>query len=392
MSESYEWLSKLFRFFGETQCRGRSDVYATLSAAVAGDDQLLELASVAPSDQRRPSLLFAAVNLLLARDRDADLRGYYPIHGGTRTIDSRLFPSFADFCLEHRPALEQLLATSSTQTNEIRRCFALRLGQQEAARHWPGPIHLLEIGASAGLNLIFDHYTYRLDGTSLPGGESAVVVETTHRGSAGGRLWAAQPAPVRQRVGLDRQPVDLADPEARSWLEAFVWPERVDDLATLRGAIEAFRTTEADVRLVRGDAVADTAAVIDELPGDEPVIVFTASLLSYLDQAQRTAFDDQLRSAAEGRRLGWVFAEGPALLARSGIDAAGLSGPLGSVVASYAVGVSLRSPDTRHDQFLALAEPYLRWIAPARVPDDDFAWMLEDTTGPLAPPAGTMLN
>ncbi|GAB3745554.1 DUF2332 domain-containing protein [Microlunatus parietis] len=380
MPPSYEQLSHLFRFFGETQCRGRSDVYATLSAAVADDDQLLELTSTAPPDQRRPSLLFAAVNLLLANDQDAALRSYYPIHGGTRKIDARLAPTFAAFCREHWSELEQLLATRSTQTNEIRRCFALRLGRHELARHWPGPVHLLEIGASAGLNLIFDRYAYRLDGSPLAGGdESTVVVETAQRGITADRLWADRPAPVRQRLGLDQHPVDLDDPEARNWLEAFIWPERIDDLATLRGAIEAFRTTEADVRLVRGDAVADTAAVIDELPGDEPVLVFTASLLSYLDQDQRTAFDDQLRSAAERRRIGWVFAEGPALLARSGIDAAGLSGPLASVVTNYAVGVSLRSPDTRHDQILALAEPYLRWIAPARVPDDDFAWASDPT-------------
>lgn len=374
MSAPHEQLSRLFRFFGETQCRGRSDVYAALSAAAADDDQLLELTSVAPPDQRRPSLLFAAVNLQLARDPGAELRSYYPIHGGARKSDSRLYPSFAAFCREHRPALEQLLATRSTQTNEIRRCFALRLGQHAMARHWPGPVHLLEIGTSAGLNLIFDHYAYRVDGCRLPGRESAVVIETAHRGPATGGLWADRPASVRQRIGLDQQPVDLNDPEARSWLEAFIWPERVDDLTTLRSASEAFLTTDADVRLIRGDAVTDTAAVIDELPGDEPVLVFTASLLSYLDQDQRTAFADQLRCVAERRRIAWVFAGGPALLARSGINAVGLPGPLASVVTNYAVGVSLRSPDLRHDQILALAEPYLRWIAPARIPDDDFAW------------------
>lgn len=374
MSATHEQLSRLFRFFGETQCRGRSDVYAALSSAVAADDQLLELTAIAPPDQRRPSLLFAAVNLLLAQDPDPELRDYYPIHGGTRKPDSALPASFADFCRGHWPALAEILATRSTQTNEIRRCIALCLGRQELARHWPGPAHLLEIGASAGLNLIFDHYAYRVDGRRLPGAESPVVVATRRRGTAPDGLWTRRSEPVLQRVGLDQQPVDLHDPGARSWLEAFIWPERTDDLTTLRNAMDALQTTDADVRLVPGGAVADTAAVIDEFPGDEPVLVFTASLLSYLGDDQRIAFDDQLRSAADRRRIGWIFAEGPALLLRSGIDAAGLSGPLATVATRYAVGVSLRSPDFRHDQILALAEPYLRWIAPARVPDDDFAW------------------
>ncbi|MFC7619841.1 DUF2332 domain-containing protein [Microlunatus sp. GCM10028923] len=373
---STERLSRLFRIFGETQCRGRSEVYAALSESIADDDQLLDLTSTAPPDQRRPSLLFAAVNLLLSADPAAELRAYYPIHGGTRAVDARLFRTFAGFCRDHEPALREVLATRSTQTNEIRRCFALRLGLHQVGRHWPGPGHLVEVGASAGLNLIFDRYAYHLDGTPLPGADdSSVIISTAHRGPGSGALWADDSLDVRQRVGLDQQPVDLEDPDARDWLEAFIWPERIDDLATLQDAVSAFRDTEADVRLVRGDAVTDTAALITERPGDEPVLVFTASLLSYLGEDQRVAFLDQLDSAATGRRVGWIFAEGPALLARSGLDCAGLSGPLATNGTQYGVGLSLRSPGTRHDQLLAVAEPYLRWIAPARDTADDFAWV-----------------
>lgn len=373
-------LRRLFRIFGETQCRGRSEVYAALSEAVATDDQLLELTSVAPPDQRRPSLLFAAVNRQLAADPEVELRDYYPIHGGGRPVDQRLPPLFADFCRRHEPTLREMLATRSTQTNEIRRCFALRLGLSQLGRHWPGPIHLVEIGASAGLNLIFDRYAYHLDGSPLPGAEgSSVIISTARRGTGPGELWADDSVDVRRRIGLDQQPVNLENPDSRRWLEAFIWPERTDDLRTLRNAVKAFRETDADVRLVRGDAAADTTAVIAELPGDEPVAVFTASLLSYLDEAQRNAFIGQLDSAATGRRVGWVFTEGPALLARTDLDCAGLSGPLATNGIHYGVGLSLRSPGTRHDQLLAVAEPYLRWIAPARDAADDFAWVAATT-------------
>lgn len=61
-----ERLRCLFQFFAVTQCRGRSLVYETLSQGVAEDDALLDLLMRTPSEQRRPSLLFAAVNLLLA--------------------------------------------------------------------------------------------------------------------------------------------------------------------------------------------------------------------------------------------------------------------------------------------------------------------------------------
>ena len=50
-----------------------------------------------------------------------------------------------------------------------------------------------------------------------------------------------------------------------------------------------------------------------------------------------------------------------------------MTGPLAKVGAVSAVGVSFRGAD-RADSLLALADPYLRWIAPARTADDDFAW------------------
>lgn len=76
-----ERLRRLFRFFAATQCHGRSLVYETLSRSVAGDDALLDLLMRTPGEQRRPSLLLAAVNFLLASHPDAELAAYYPVHG-----------------------------------------------------------------------------------------------------------------------------------------------------------------------------------------------------------------------------------------------------------------------------------------------------------------------
>jgi hypothetical protein len=77
-----ERLRRLFRFFAATQCRGNSLVYETLSGGVAGDDSLLDLLMRTPGDQRRPSLLFAAVNHLLGAYPGAPLADYYPVHAG----------------------------------------------------------------------------------------------------------------------------------------------------------------------------------------------------------------------------------------------------------------------------------------------------------------------
>jgi hypothetical protein len=313
--------------------------------------------------------LFAVVNHLLAVHPDAPLAAYYPTHDGHRPVDDGLFPAFLAFCADHAAELGTLLAGSATQTNEIRRCVALRLAFRQVGRTWPGPFALAEIGASAGLNLCFDQYRYRVGGQES-GAESPVLISCDVRGDAPDGLLGPAPR-ITSRLGIDRQPVALADPRQRAWLEAFIWPEDVDGLATLRAAIGVAAST-GTTTVVHGDATTDTARLLAELPGDEPVVVFTASLLSYLDAGARAAFAAQLDEAARRRPVAWAFAEAPGLVAGMGLELPALRGPLATRNTSYLVGTSLRGGG---DCVLAMAEPYLRWLAPARRADDDFAWL-----------------
>jgi hypothetical protein len=370
----------LFRLFAGTQCRGRSPVYEALSEGIAADDGLLDLLMATPGEQRRPSLLFAAVNLLLASDPDSELAGYYPVHGGRRPVDGQLMPAFAAFCDAHRDELTRLLRTRSTQTNEIRRCVALRLGLDHVRRRWPGPLALVEAGASAGLNLLLDRYRYRVgDQEAAAAGASPVTItcEVRGRGTVSPRLG---PMPeITSRLGIDEYPVNLADPQARAWLEAFTWPEQAGDLAVLRAAVDLAVSADA-APVACGDATTDTAWLIEELPGNEPVVVFSASLLSYLSASGREAFAGQVRQAARHRPVAWIFAEAPGLVAATDPDLARLAAPVATRNAQYLVGASLHAPGERDVASLALADPYLRWIAPARRAADDFQWLPEVTT------------
>jgi hypothetical protein len=371
-----ERLRSLFQDFAASQCRGRSLVYERLSEGLADDDGLLGLLLSTPGEQRRPSLFFAAVNVLLASHPDSALAAYYATHGGRRQPDTQLLPALSTFCAEHRDQLGRLLRERSTQTNEIRRCVALRLGLAHVHRHWPGPLALVEVGASAGLNLLFDYYSYRLNGEPLASAApSPVVVSCEVRGGTSvGRLLAASPE-ITWRMGIDEHPVNLADPEARAWLEAFIWPEHVDDLATLRAAVN-LSLSIPNATVVRGEATTDTVRLLSGLAGDEPIVVFTASLLTYLRTDARAAFVGQLQEVAAHRPVAWVFAEAPGLLATTDTLASALVGPLRRRNSLYTIGTSLRSPPGGHDdELLALADPYLRWFAPARGPTDDFQWV-----------------
>ena len=80
-------------------------VFQTLSEGVASSSDLLRLLLAAPGEQRRPALLFAGVNLLLASQPGSELAAYYPIHGGQRPVDDQLLPAFPTFCAGHRDVL-----------------------------------------------------------------------------------------------------------------------------------------------------------------------------------------------------------------------------------------------------------------------------------------------
>jgi hypothetical protein len=365
---------RLFRHFARTQCEGRSALYTRLGHGVADDEELLRLLLDAPPSQRRPSLLLASVNHLLGEYRDDPLAAYYPIHGGDREADDQALSPFRAFCRAHRAELRDLLATRNTQTNEVRRCFALRLGLARIAELWPGPVALLEIGASAGLNLALDAYTYRVAGREIgPAGGSSVTLSTVLRGGGGVDGLLGELPEIGYRMGADLDPVDLAaDAGAARWLEAFIWPEQVEELAVLRAAVELSKRHRYP--MVRADACTDTAALVAEVPGDLPVVVFTASLLSYLDATARTRFVGRLAQAARGRAVAWLFTEAPGLVSRTDVTAPALAGPLRGNGEVYAVGVSLRTRTGRYDEVLALAHPYGEWIAPARERGDDFAW------------------
>src|SRR5262249_46962829 len=160
------------------------------------------------------------------------------------------YPAFRAFVLANRDALAPLLVERGTQTNEVRRCTYLLPAFVFATTRARRPLAIVDVGASAGLNLLFDRYAYDYDGVAAGEVGSPVRLTTQLRG---GRPPLAPLPTVADRIGLDIAPVALDDAAATRWLEACVWPEHVERFATLRAALALGR--EARPRVVAGDAV-----------------------------------------------------------------------------------------------------------------------------------------
>lgn len=284
----------------------RSEFYGHLNRQIADDPAVVELLTAAPEHQQLPVLLLAAVHSIVLAEPDIELARWYPTTASTPR-DTDPYPAFRRLCVERSAEIRSIVKTRSVQTNEVGRSalFVPPLGEIERE---VGPVALVDVGTSAGLNLQLDRFRYRYEPGGTVGDDSPVVIETGTRGPV--------PVPARvpsiaARVGLDRNPIDVTDPDEARWLMACVWPDQPDRFERLRGAISI--ASARPPRLVRGDAVSDVATVIDLVAEQGHPVVLNSWVLNYLDRHARAAYVAELDRVGASRDLTWVFAESPGL-------------------------------------------------------------------------------
>jgi len=350
--------------------------YPAICRGVADDGDVLSLLDGAPLPQRRPLLLLAAVHYLLLAGAQHSLARYYDTVAAMRGVpfeppEGNPAPVFADFCRSHRDALTLLAATRSTQTNEVGRCSALMPGLcYVAADHgWAEPIALLDLGTSAGLNLLFDDYayTYRArDGDDvIQAGTrgSAVALECTVRGDPAALPELRTPA-VSARVGLDLAPLDATSDDEALWLLACQWPDNPVRFGRLRAALENRRASTDPPRLERGDMVTDLHRVAATVGQREPLVVFHSWVAAYLDEAQQRALATAVRTLGATRPVHHLYLEAP--FETPGLEAPPSPEPhQGPDLATALVHVGPGGDATR----LADAHPHgywIRWWPPSR--------------------------
>jgi len=314
---SHEQLAEVWRYFVAHEAAGYSPLYAAIVAAAAEDDELLALVASAPPSSQYPLLTLAAVHDLVLAGRLPELAATY--RGEAAAGAAPLL--FRAAVLDNRAHVLDVLHTRFVQTNECGRSSALALGLA-AATHVLGapPDALVDAGASAGLNMLYDRYRLELGEHGVWGDPtSPVVCACSVRGRAPSSGLALVDVPMR--VGLDRAPVDVCDEVAARWLLACTWPD-TGRLERTRAAIEIASASPPDVR--RGDLVDDIGPLLAEVEdkvgaGGGWTCVVTSWAFGYLDVPQRQAFVAALAEAGASRPVGWLSLEHPAAV--RGVDA-----------------------------------------------------------------------
>jgi hypothetical protein len=341
-------------------------IYERIARSLAQDPEILSLIT-----EHRPGSTRTAV-LALGATHDHVLR--YPsselaaIYRGESNDDP--WPAFRALMIENAPAIAATMRTRTTQTNEVGRSANLlavyaSISRRLTERSDHRTLAIIEIGPSAGLNLLADrfHVQYLVGGsvTATAGDpESPVQLLCELRGATAFPGVIGMHS-IASRAGLDPAPLDITDPDDARWLRACVWPGVPDRPERLAAAIDLAR--QDPPVLHRGDAVQDLGALLDSLPPDVFPIVTSTWVLAYLSREARLQVCEIIDGFGAGRDIAFVTGEAP----RSAPWVPELSDDqlaLGADDGTPTVfGLRMWLGGQCHTSAVALCHPHGRWMA-----------------------------
>jgi hypothetical protein len=212
--------------------------------------------------------------------------------------------------LDHSADFILARLTSAPQTNEVRRSAALYPGFTEIARRYPLPFRLSELGCSAGLNLLWDHYQIQL-GNEVFGRQADVEDPVLLPADWTGPALIRQNIHIAERRGVDLNPLDITQPDQAQRLLSYVWSDQLDRLARARSAIALFSKNPPAID--RGDAIEWLANRLDSAPAQQVHVVYHSIAWQYFpEERQRTGKELMETAGARAtadRPLAWLRLE-----------------------------------------------------------------------------------
>jgi len=289
---------------------------AALFEAIAADEELVGQLAVLPPDRLPALLASAAVALLVRRDRPSPLAGYFPEAGASQPrFDDGFFPAFRAFCAARLPDIIEVCRSHRYQMNEVARCTQIVLGITAAAGGSADPVALVDLGTGAGLGLQLDRYQYRVGGGTYGPPATGLSLACDLRGPI--IPPPARLPPITARVGVDLDPIDLAVPAARAWLQACAPPE-ASALSRLTAAMDIARRHPEPV--IAGDVVDVLPDVLSSIPPHQRIVVVDAYVAVFLPQDRRARLAGILAQAGRNRPVTWLSLDPLVPLGPSGRD------------------------------------------------------------------------
>ena len=306
--EDLREIAETFRRFAEFECPELSRLYETLSRGIADDPEVLAIATKRRAGQPAPNIFFAAVHSLLIKRPSHPAASFYPDLAACDIPADDPYDAFRSFCLDEQDRIIDMISVRRVQTNVVRRSSLMLPAFLRAMdRLDDEQVVLVEVGASAGLNLFWDRYGYDYgDGLCWGDRASPVQLKTAALGERR-PLLPERTFNLAGRIGVDLNPVDIRDDDAVSWLRALVWPERGDEAELLQRAIELACSNPP--RLIAGDAMDVLPGVFDSLPPHVVPFIFHSHTLNQFPADARERFVELVDCYGSNRDLAMISLE-----------------------------------------------------------------------------------
>ncbi|MEM7520591.1 MAG: DUF2332 family protein [Pseudomonadota bacterium] len=267
---------------------------------------------IGPSGHSLPLRVASGLHALVLTNAAPALAAVYPPH---EAEDAALTAAVLEALTAQESFLRDWIEIPP-QTNEVRRSAALIAGARVAVSHFDLPIALSELGASGGLNMMWDHYAIDIDGQRFgPAVPTAVFTPD----------WVGPPPPdvapvIAARAGVDLNPLDPARADHMLRLTAYIWPDQPERLALTRAA-GSIVTTPPE----RGDAVTWLSGRLAAAPaGHLHLIQHTVAWQYFPAAAQahgRVLIEAAGAQATAQRPLAWLSVEADSTGARGALIA-----------------------------------------------------------------------
>ncbi|WP_166026093.1 DUF2332 domain-containing protein [Streptomyces chilikensis] len=296
-------LARVYRRFAEAGAGKTSPLYARVAVALSESGEALRVIEAAPARRRNPTVILAALHHLALDGRAPELAAAYAAADRDAAAAAAL-----DTLLRMPGPVLAVAARRPPRADGTGRHAVLYPAVAEAAhRLGAGAVGLIDVGRPAGLNLQVDRVgVVHGDGRVLGDPSSPVQVSAS---IVGDRPVPARAVPeVVARVCVDRDPVDVTDPDEARWLRACLPPDPPERIAGLEAELAS--AAAAPPLLLRGDPVEALSDAFAHVPVDALPVVTTTWVLSRLPLEGRLRFLHRLDEAAAGRPVAWVSAEG----------------------------------------------------------------------------------
>jgi hypothetical protein len=283
--------------------------YGALVKAFEDDEVALTLLAGVHAEQRNPMLVLAALQLAGLRDHEVLGPLYDEVRHGRLEDTEDAVRSVLEV-LHATPEVVKSELWRSTQTNEPGRSAVLQAVVSDLASDTTNTINVVEVGTSAGINLCFDQFPVHSkdDGKPL----TLVCDDLTP-------IDRSRPLPgVLQRIGIDPNPLYLANDDDRMWLKSCLWPEQRRRHERF-DAVVAARATWPESIILKGsakDRLGDALALCDS---EVLTVIFNTWVAFYLSPDEQREYFSELTQRCREENVAWISIESP-LVKIPGVD------------------------------------------------------------------------